>query len=180
MVLSAISWCISDLITTPDCIRRVESETVLVLCFNCAYLWPASCKSNAPMLNSYRSYRQSQVRKSTDSEAKWAECSLILGASCRVQVFLAWSSIAQLSRFVSEHSVCWRFGAWGPGFKSCIQQRNTTCLLPIWISLACARASKATKICISPEPGAKVNWQWGQVGWMLVDHRDELSSSSFF
>ena len=34
-------------------------------------------------------------------------------------------------------------------------------------------------IYISPEPGAKVNWQWGQVGWMLADHRDGLSSSSF-
>ena len=40
-------------------------------------------------------YRQSQVRKSTDSGAKWMECSLIIGMSCRVQVFLAWSSIAQ-------------------------------------------------------------------------------------
>ena len=36
------------------------------------------------------------------------------------------------------------------------------------------------QIRISPEPGAKVNWQWGQVGWMLADHRDGLSSSSFF
>ena len=33
--------------------------------------------------------------------------------------------------YVSEHSVCWRFGVWGPRFKSCIQQRNTTCLLSI-------------------------------------------------
>ena len=40
-------------------------------------------------------HRQSQVRKSIDSGAKWAECSLIIGTSCRVQVFLAWSSIAQ-------------------------------------------------------------------------------------
>ena len=40
-------------------------------------------------------YRQSQVRKSTDSGVKWAECSLIMGTGCRVQVFLAWSSIAQ-------------------------------------------------------------------------------------
>ena len=47
-------------------------------------------------------------------------------------------------RFVSEHSVCWRIGVWDPGFKSCIQQRNTTCLLSIWISLACTRASKLT------------------------------------
>ena len=32
-------------------------------------------------------YRHSQVRKSTDSGAKWAECSLIIGTGCRVQVF---------------------------------------------------------------------------------------------
>ena len=32
-------------------------------------------------------YRQSQVRKSTDSGVKLAECSLIIGTGCRVQVF---------------------------------------------------------------------------------------------
>ena len=45
--------------------------------------------------NNKHVYRQSQVRKSTDSGAKWAECSMIIGTGCRVQVFLAWSSIAQ-------------------------------------------------------------------------------------
>ena len=42
------------------------------------------------------------------------------------------------------HSVCWRIGVWDIGFESCIQQRKTTCLLSIRISLACARASKLT------------------------------------
>ena len=37
--------------------------------------------------NNKHVYRQSQVRKSTDSGAKWAECSLIIGTGCRVQVF---------------------------------------------------------------------------------------------
>ena len=32
-------------------------------------------------------YRQSQVRRSTDSRVKWAQCSLIIGTGCRVQVF---------------------------------------------------------------------------------------------
>ena len=32
-------------------------------------------------------YRQSQVRKSTDNAVKWAECSLIIGTGCRIQVF---------------------------------------------------------------------------------------------
>ena len=34
--------------------------------------------------------------------------------------------------------------------------------------------------CISPEPAAKANRQWGPMGWMLVDHRDGLPSSSLF
>ena len=37
--------------------------------------------------NNKHVYRQSQVRKSTDSGAKWAECSLITGTGCRIQVF---------------------------------------------------------------------------------------------
>ena len=47
-------------------------------------------------------YRQSQVRMPNGCGVEWAECSLIIGTGCRVQVFLAWSSIAQ--------SVCqWAF-----------------------------------------------------------------------
>ena len=75
------------------------------------------------------------MRKSTGSGVEWAECSLIIGTGYRVQD-LAWSSIAQ--------SICQRafsllrFGVWGPGFESCIQQRNLS------ISLACARASELT------------------------------------
>ena len=34
-------------------------------------------------------------------------------------------------RFVSGHSVCWRLDSRDPGFKSCMQQRKTTCLLLI-------------------------------------------------
>ena len=36
--------------------------------------------------NNKHVYRQSQVRKSTDSGVEWAECSLIIGMGCRVQV----------------------------------------------------------------------------------------------
>ena len=35
------------------------------------------------------------------------------------------------------------------------------------------------KPCISPEPGANAKRLWGRVGYMLADHRDGLSSSSF-
>ena len=37
-----------------------------------------------------------------------------------------------------------------------------------------------TQTCISPEQGANAKRLWGRVGWMLADHRDGLSSSSFW
>ena len=37
--------------------------------------------------NNKHVYRQSQVRKPNGSEVKWAECSLIIGTGCWVQVF---------------------------------------------------------------------------------------------
>ena len=51
------------------------------------------CQSNE--INNHKHvYRQSRVRKPTGSEVEWADCLLIIGTGCRVQV-LAWSSIAQ-------------------------------------------------------------------------------------
>ena len=44
--------------------------------------------------NNKHVYRQSQVRMPNGCGVEWAECSLIIGTGCRVQV-LAWSSIAQ-------------------------------------------------------------------------------------
>ena len=117
------------------------------------------------------------MRKPTSSGVEWAECSLIIGTGCRVQV-LVWSSIAQ--------SVCqWAFSLlaiW------CLRPRvriphsaeednlspfdsNTACL--------CQSTEINNSKRISPEPGAKTNWQWGRVGWRLADHRDGLSSSCF-
>ena len=51
-------------------------------------------------------------------------------------------------RFVSGHSVCWRFSSRDLGFESCIQQRKTTCFLSIRKSLACASASKCMYACM--------------------------------
>ena len=44
------------------------------------------CKS-IEINNNKHVYRQSQVRKPTGSEVEWAECLLIIGTGCRVQVF---------------------------------------------------------------------------------------------
>ena len=103
-------------------------------------------------------YRQSQVWTPNGSGIRWAECLLIIGTGCRVQVFLAWSSIAQ--------SVCQqafsllKIGFQRPrGFESCSQQRKTTCLLSIRKSLACARASKLTTTNL-------YNWYSDYIWWM--------------
>ena len=60
-------------------------------------------------------------------------------------------------------SFCCRFCVWDHGFESCIQQKKTTSLLPIRISLACARASKLTKInTVSYTQG------WSNVHWLIA------------
>ena len=46
-----------------------------------------ACLCQSIEINNKYVYRQSQVRKSTDSGVQWAECSLIIGTGCRVQVF---------------------------------------------------------------------------------------------
>ena len=87
-------------------------------------------------------YRQSLVRMPIGSVVMWAECLLIIGTAVEFK-FLAWSSIAQSicqQAFNLLANRCLR----PSGFESCLQQRKTTCLLSIRISLACARASKLT------------------------------------
>ena len=52
--------------------------------------WPLCMimtNKQSPINNNKRVYRQSQVRKPNGSEVKWAECSLIIGTGCWVQVF---------------------------------------------------------------------------------------------
>ena len=46
-----------------------------------------ACLCQSIEVNNKYVYRQSQVRKPTGSGVKWAECSLIIGTGCRVQVF---------------------------------------------------------------------------------------------
>ena len=70
-------------------LHSAEEDTLSPFDLNIACL----CQS-IDIYNNKHVYRQSHVRKSTDSGVKWDECSLIIGTGCRVQVF-AWSSIAQ-------------------------------------------------------------------------------------
>ena len=77
--------------------------------------------------NNKHVYRHSQVRKPNGSEVRWAECSLVIGTGCWVQVFSLildssvglWVGIQSAGEYVS----------WDFQFESCIQQRKTTCLL---------------------------------------------------
>ena len=87
-------------------------------------------------------YRQSQVRMPNGSGVRWAECLLIMGTGCRVQVFsLILDSSVGLSAGI-QSAEDWVSET--PGFESYSQQRMTTCFLSIRKSLACARASKLT------------------------------------
>ena len=45
-----------------------------------------ACLCQSIEINNKHVYRQSQVRKPTGSEVEWAECLLIMGTGCRVQV----------------------------------------------------------------------------------------------
>ena len=113
------------------------------------------------------------------SGVRWAECLLIIGTGCRVQVFFSLildssvglsAGIQSAEDWVTEN----------PGFESCILQRKTTCLLSIRKSFACARASKLTTTNMYiARARCECQMAVGQVGWMLADHRDGLSSSSF-
>ena len=53
------------------------------------------------------------------------------------------------------------------------------CMYVLCMYVLCMYVCMHACMHASPELGAKVNWQWGQVGWMLADHRNGLSSSSF-
>ena len=96
-----------------------------------------ACLCQCIEINNKYVYRQSQVRMPIGSGVRWAECLLIIGTGCRVQVFsLILDSSVGLSAGIQSAE------DWVS--ESCSQQRKTTCLLSIRISLACASASKLT------------------------------------
>ena len=73
------NWCLGPQV---QILHSAEEHKLSPLDLNIACL----CQSIEINNNKYV-YRQSLVRKSTDSGVKWAECSLIIGTGCRVQVF---------------------------------------------------------------------------------------------
>ena len=80
--LSASIQSAGDLVSGVQILHLAEEHNLSPFDLNIACL----CQS-IDINNSKYVYRQSQVRKSTDSGVKWAECSLIIGTGCRVQVF---------------------------------------------------------------------------------------------
>ena len=72
-------WCLGPRV---QILHSAEEHNLSPFDLNIACLCPSIEINN----NKYV-YRQSQVGKSTDSGVKWAECSLIIGTGCRVQVF---------------------------------------------------------------------------------------------
>ena len=106
---------------------RIERRQVVFVCWmqdsNPRSQTPNRQQTDCPLTN-----RQSQVRKPTDSGVEWAECSLIIGTGCRVQVF----------SLILDSSV---------GLSLAIQSAGdlvSETLGSNQISLACTRASKLT------------------------------------
>ena len=72
-------WCLG---TRVQILHSAEEHNLSPFDLNIACL----CQS-IEINNKKYVYRQREVQKSTGSVVKWAECSLIIGTSCRVQVF---------------------------------------------------------------------------------------------
>ena len=72
-------WCLGPRV---QILNSAEEHNLSPFGLNIACL----CQSIEINNNKYV-HRQSQVRRSTDSGVKWAECSLIIETGCRVQVF---------------------------------------------------------------------------------------------
>ena len=116
--------------------------------------------------NNKHVYRQSQVRMPNGCGVEWAECSLIIGTGCRVQVY-AWSSIAQ--------SACQR----------AFSLLATWCLRPWWVRiLPSAEEDNLSPFdsniaCLCQSIEINNNKHVCMYVCMYVCHRDGLSSSSF-
>ena len=74
-------WCLGSRV---QILLSAEEHNLSPFDLNIACL----CQSIEINNNKYV-YRQSQMRKSTDSGVNWAECSLIIGKGCRVQFFFS-------------------------------------------------------------------------------------------
>ena len=91
-------------------------------------------------LGSHKTIKQNLIYLLTDICVTKPNVSFLLTAQCGlvkendglVKLHMLTASLNKSNQF------------WINQIKSCIQQRKTTCLLSIWISLACARASKLT------------------------------------
>ena len=115
-----------------------------------------ACLCQSIEINNKYVYRQSQVRKSTDSGVKWAECSLIIGTGCRVQVFsfILDSSVGLSASIQSAGDLA--FGALGsnPAFSRGTQLVSFRFEYRLPVP---EHRNEHQQICLSPEAGAKVN-----------------------
>ena len=96
------------------------------------------------------------MRKSTDSGVKWAECSLVIGTGCRVQVFsLILDSSVGLS---ASNQSAGDLVSGTPGSNPAFSRGTQLVSFRFEYRLPVPEhRNSQQQICISPEPGAKVN-----------------------
>ena len=144
------------------------------------------CDSNIACLcqsieinNKKHVYHQSQVRKPSGSEVEWAEFLLIMGTGCQAQVFFSLILYSSVGLSAGIQSAGEKVSETLCSNTALSRGRQLVSFLFEYCLSVPEHRNQQQQTCISPEPGAKANWQWGRVGWMLADHRDGLSSSSF-
>ena len=158
-------WCLGSRV---QILHSAEEHNLSHFDLNIACL----CQ-NIEINNNKYVYRQSQVRKSTDSGVNWAECSLIIGTGCPVQNFslILDRSVGLSTSIQFAGDLVSGIPGSNPAFSRGTQLVSFRFEYRLPVP---EHRNWQQQICISPEPGAKVNWQWGLVGWMLTDHRDGL------
>ena len=73
--------CLLSIRKSLACARASKLTTTNM--YVCMYV----CMQSIEINNNKHVYRQSQVRKPIGNKVEWAECLLIMGTGCRVQVF---------------------------------------------------------------------------------------------
>ena len=130
--------------------------------------------------NNKHVYRQSHVRKPTGSEVEWAECSLIRGMGCRIEVF-TWSSIAQsVCQRVFSLLAIWCLRHW----VRILHSAEEDTLSPFDSNIACLCQSieiNNTHVCmyVCMHACMYVRMYVHAYVWMLAHHKAVLSSSRF-
>ena len=98
------------------------------------------------------------------SEAKWSECSVNMGTGSQVQVFFSWILYSSVG-FSLGIQAAGDLVSETLGSNRAFSRRRQLVSFQFENHMPVPdHRNQQQQTCISPEPGAKANPQWGQVG----------------